>query len=579
MTLTSFCDRISHALEGKTMEDIEKIVQSNAYETLKKSLNIEHTTINSSRVSASIPEPPKIKKDYRKITTEMYAHRENILKGEEIPPELAQDLHDIIESGNILELLNNFDYNPKPQRHKFTIISKPGKRVAKTPPKFALNREASKIFTGTSGVLISATAAILACIIIFSVNKDEKTKARNIRFDSFVEELVYNPFPSVEIDLYSIFSNLSNAEKLAFLLTYYDISYADFENICLGYEVPLLAKDSIENIEVDTSLFTTTFNSLSINDRLNYILEYYNLNFCALATSLESPKTREFDPTYNCFMNIYNSLSTASKINYMLKELNISYLDFEYIASSSFEVASSYGLNAEIYEIFQSYFSNLSLDNRLTYILSETNLSYEEFENLASSEEMALNNGYTTTEYQVLHTIYKSINEAIFNELLATLNLTYNQFYKTVQGILAEGGAYSYKEAYAITTTILNRTIDIGYINSVNALYGPSAGRSIYYQAIKPGQFQVYDNGSYKKYVDIESYPGYQAIIDCLRAFVLNPSSRMHNYKEFRSNNTTSFSNIMFTPTGNRYDIPLNPSKISLPEFSISLTLERVLKN
>ncbi len=564
------------------MENAKKTMQHNDFETLKKTLGVERTTINREKTTTEkqTSSTPKPKKDYHKITTEMYAHRENILKGGEIPLELAQDIHEIIETGNILELLNSFDQSSNPKSNKYTFISKPGKRVAQKESKFVLNRDLSKLFSGTTGVLISATAAVLACVILFSAyHKNNTGKAKYNPNVAFSEELLVYPFSISEFDLTMIFNVLSTDDKINFLLKYYHISYADFENISLNHDIPYIPSDTIETQEFDYRLFTVTFNSLSIENRLNYLETYYHLSFSDLACTLELPQARmATDQDHICFANIYNALSPARKINYMLEELNISYLDFEYLVSNSLEEAQKLGINANIYEVLKNYFSALSLDNRLTFILSETNLSYEEFESIAKSEELALSMGYTKAEYIILHVIYEAIEEAIFNELLSTLNLTYNQFYKTVQGILAEGGAYSYREAFAITTVMLNRTIDTGYINSVNALYGPGAGRSIYYQAIKPGQFQVYDNGSYKKYTDIKSYPGYQAIIDCLKAFILDPSNRMHNYKEFRSNGTTSFSNIMFTPTGNRYDIPLTPGKIRLPEFTLSRTLENSLR-
>ena len=128
-------------------------------------------------------------------------------------------------------------------------------------------------------------------------------------------------------------------------------------------------------------------------------------------------------------------------------------------------------------------------------------------------------------------------------------NITFEQFKVLCAIIMAEGNpdvTYEYKENYAVTSILYNRIHSISSINFVDA-FNYYDGHNIFYQAICPNQFEVYQNGNYLKCFGILSGDGFRGIIDMLIS-----ERPMHNYLEYRF----SESNILgetFTPGGNIY--------------------------
>jgi hypothetical protein len=106
--------------------------------------------------------------------------------------------------------------------------------------------------------------------------------------------------------------------------------------------------------------------------------------------------------------------------------------------------------------------------------------------------------------------------------------------------IVAAESDKSYDDALAVITTILNRCEAPNWIRS--------HGTDPIAHATAPNQFVVYQHGSYKKYMDGNAPETVQqAVADALAGV------RNHKYLSFRSNSTTSYSNNMISPTGNRY--------------------------
>lgn len=98
----------------------------------------------------------------------------------------------------------------------------------------------------------------------------------------------------------------------------------------------------------------------------------------------------------------------------------------------------------------------------------------------------------------------------------------------------------TYDDALAVITTILNRCETDNWIRS--------HGTDPIAQATAPNQFVVYQHGSYKKYMNGNAPETVvQAVKDALAGV------RNHKYLSFRSNGSTSYSNNMISPTGNRY--------------------------
>jgi len=101
------------------MENAKKTTLSSDF---NNDLNAQYATINVTPDQSTLSSKPK--KSYHEITTEMYANRNRILNEEEIPEELVQELHDLIESGNVAELLNSFSNKSKSKPKQHSIISK-----------------------------------------------------------------------------------------------------------------------------------------------------------------------------------------------------------------------------------------------------------------------------------------------------------------------------------------------------------------------------------------------------------------------------------------------------------------------
>lgn len=133
--------------------------------------------------------------------------------------------------------------------------------------------------------------------------------------------------------------------------------------------------------------------------------------------------------------------------------------------------------------------------------------------------------------------------------ILDKYNLTEYQFKVICGVVLSEAESNSYEDAYAVINTIYNRTITQSWVYEINKIRGENAGRSLYYQAIHPNQFVVYQEGFYLGMVGITDVPGYQAIIDFLYT-----EDAIHEYLSFRScDSNLVVSYEQFSSNGNKY--------------------------
>ncbi len=162
-------------------------------------------------------------------------------------------------------------------------------------------------------------------------------------------------------------------------------------------------------------------------------------------------------------------------------------------------------------------------------------------------EEILIN----TINYQVSDT-YTTVayitDEMKLDTILEKYNLTQNQFNVLCGVVLSEAEYNSYEDAYAVINTIYNRTHSINWVKSVNNHFGNDKGYSLYYQAISPNQFTVYQSGAYKKHMNDKNSEGYKAIIDFLYT-----ENIMHNYLSFRSHSIKVKNSESFSDKGNNY--------------------------
>lgn len=160
---------------------------------------------------------------------------------------------------------------------------------------------------------------------------------------------------------------------------------------------------------------------------------------------------------------------------------------------------------------------------------------------------VVIDNVAKTTEFNSYAKI-EITKEQKVADILKKYNLSKEEFKVLCGVVLAEAQSNSYEDAYAVINTIYNRTHSKNWVKSAERNYGKGKGTSLYYQAIKPGQFTVYKSGSYLRYVNDTTSVGYDAIIDFLYTEVL-----MHNYLSFRSHNIKIKGSEAFSNKGNNY--------------------------
>lgn len=127
-------------------------------------------------------------------------------------------------------------------------------------------------------------------------------------------------------------------------------------------------------------------------------------------------------------------------------------------------------------------------------------------------------------------------------EILEDYNLSEEEFSVLCAIVMAEAKTNSYNDSYAVINTIYNRTKSIKWSSYVEN------GDNLYSQATFPGQFVVYENGSYLKYLGCEDGDSYQAIIDFLLTKDL-----AHEYLSFVSKDGDKYGKEQFVEDGNLY--------------------------
>lgn len=161
------------------------------------------------------------------------------------------------------------------------------------------------------------------------------------------------------------------------------------------------------------------------------------------------------------------------------------------------------------------------------------------------------NDIYTTNEVvnKTLDTYTNVLSrEDKIDSILERYNLSENEFEVLCAIVLTEADKNSYEDTYAVINTIYNRTHSKNWVRTINNRFGNNKGRSLYYQAIAPRQFVVYEHGSYKKNLNNTKSIGYSAIIDFLYT-----EDIMHNYLSFRANNIKVKNSQAFSKKGNNY--------------------------
>ncbi len=151
-----------------------------------------------------------------------------------------------------------------------------------------------------------------------------------------------------------------------------------------------------------------------------------------------------------------------------------------------------------------------------------------------------------------------SIDETI-NYILEKYNITYDQF-KTVVAITRAESDGTYEDAYAVINTMGNRLESEAWRYTARYCYYTEDenhnkvrlildGTNIYDIATSPNQFVVYEKGYYKRYLDTNDGPVFNAVVD-----YLTTRKRMHDYTYFLAHEcTTPEPSERFSDRGNNY--------------------------
>lgn len=167
-------------------------------------------------------------------------------------------------------------------------------------------------------------------------------------------------------------------------------------------------------------------------------------------------------------------------------------------------------------------------------------------------------------------------NEGKKKIILEKYKLTEEQFNIVASIVLSEAKANSYEDAYAVINTMYNRIRSKTWISYTNSVLGENKGKSLYYQAICPNQFVVYQDGIYQKFLnsDMTKQNGYQAIID-----LLFEEETKHNYLRFLSAEYPSPERKQFVENGNCYFQTLTKSDTIKEEEMITYNEENEEKS
>lgn len=143
-------------------------------------------------------------------------------------------------------------------------------------------------------------------------------------------------------------------------------------------------------------------------------------------------------------------------------------------------------------------------------------------------------------------------NEEKLAMILENYNLTEEEFNVVCAIAMTESKTDSYDDTYCVINTIYNRTLSKLWHIDTEKIFGEGSGYSLFYQAISPTQFVVYEEGRYLQYLGVREGPCFQAVIDFLYT-----KNIKHDYLSFRASNCEVSGSVQFVPNGNKYFNPL----------------------
>lgn len=210
--------------------------------------------------------------------------------------------------------------------------------------------------------------------------------------------------------------------------------------------------------------------------------------------------------------------------------------------------------------------------NKVYTFLDKESLSIDSFIKLLDS--MTLEDGpfgrlYPNREsaIQALLNKYKSC-KVKFLIIMARDGYTYEELDYMCAGIVGEatGDGHCYDDAYAVASTLVNRSHTLWYVNNY--------GHNFYNIFTAPGQYEIKLSGNYLKFLDRIDLEGYQAAVEALYT-----RESMHPYLQFRGNWVKLDCHYeTFAPRGNKFIDKMKESDyVPYPEEKVELIYVKTL--
>lgn len=254
-----------------------------------------------------------------------------------------------------------------------------------------------------------------------------------------------------------------------------------------------------------------------------------------------------------------NDDSSSLSDSFYVKKLNFNYRYFDDIQNDTILFSENNGDNS-----FNDELSDDSVNSKSSYsdediekifsFMSFNHLSIDDFANLINlmtSDECPFGALYSSYEEAIRALMEDEISYQVkFLTIMIREGNTYAEIDKMCAGVCGEayGGGHCYDDAYAVASTLVNRTHKDSYVTKY--------GYNLYSQFCAPGQYEVDISGNYKQYLGRIDLEGYQAAID---AFYTREA--MHNYLEFRANwYEMDYKYETFVTGGNKFIIKMKDS-------------------
>lgn len=337
---------------------------------------------------------------------------------------------------------------------------------------------------------------------------------------------------SIERDLLKILKSKTEDELFYTLLNMANGTYQ--------YEIPYLNNVPLNELLIHLEkiiLITTKRRHYNDDEILDIVMD-----FCERVD-----KVRYRDLTKNKVMN----MRYAAKLK--LARLNVD-------KKVAVKIASIVLTSIAVLNLFNEMTvlgKNSELVNEEIEIVSELDMSEENKQVIYEFESSLVHFSSKPPQKEELKEIVVEEEKELTNEekvsiILEKYKLTAEEFDILCAITLREAAALSYDDAYAVINTVYNRTLSKLFHIDCEKFFGKDAGYSLYYQAIMPGQFVVYEEGYYKEKLGVKDEPGYQAIIDFLYT-----EETKHDFLQFRANFCEVSDSTQFVADGNKYFDPI----------------------